>query len=109
MPKVRCDMEAGLVRHAPRSKQLIGIQARVRNRAEEVHPPLRALCRPIIHVEEPKRDAHVRDPGLRWLIDRRIGGQAVNQRIGNEEVIERRALIPKPAKSISDDRPTTGR
>ena len=92
MTEVGSDVEASLVRHAPSSKKLIWIQGRIRDRAKEVHPPLRALCRTIVHIEKAERDAHVRDPGLRRSIDRGVGGQAVYQRIGNEEVVEWRTL-----------------
>ena len=86
-------MEAGLIRHAPRPQKLIGKQGGVGDGAEEVHAPLRAVGRAVVHVEQAERDAHVGDPGLRGAVERRAGGQAVGKGVRDEEVVERGALF----------------
>ena len=88
-------MEAGLVRHTPSPKKLIREQSRIRDRAEEVHPPFRTIRSPVIHIEEPKRNAHIRHPRLCRGVGRCVRGQAVDHRIRDEEVVERCTLLKK--------------
>ena len=93
-------MEACLVWHTPSPKKLVREQGCVCNSAEEVHPPFRTVRSPIINIEEPEWNAHVRDPRLRYWVSRRVRGQAVDQRVRDEEMVERRALSNQAEQSV---------
>lgn len=88
MAKVRAHVEVGLVGLAPRAIELVRERGGVRDDAEEVHPPHRALRLAVVDVEEAERDARGRGPEALGLVQGGGGRQPVNERGGDIESVK---------------------
>lgn len=85
-------MEAGLVRHAPRSQELVRERIRANNGSEEVHSPFGAPSLASIDIEQRQRNLALAHPLLRRLIQRRLCSEAIDHNVVNVEVVEGSAI-----------------
>lgn len=94
MTKELCDVKACLVRRAPSTELLGGERLGAGDCPEEVHPPFGALGLAGLDVEQAEGDlGHARPQGV-LPVQGRGGGKAVRSRVGDEQVVKRRALGP---------------
>lgn len=85
-------MEAGLVRHAPRTQELVGERIGANNGSEEVHSPFGAPSLAGIDIEQSQRNLALAHPLLRRLIQRRLRSETIGHNVVNVEVVEGSAV-----------------
>ena len=78
MSEERSLVKASRIRGTPPSKQLIGESRRRNNSTEEVHPPVSALGRSIIDIEQSQGESRRRNPNFRRFVQRSLRRQPVD-------------------------------